>query len=359
MNQPNEVEPLQFRLVHLMYFMAMIGSSIATFGIFGVYISLVLSFVWGAAFFHRTSPTFTLNVCVVIICTCGLLCLMPVGEARESARRMECIGNMKILGVAMLNYHDTYGTFPPAIIPDASGNPKHSWRVLLLPFLYEDALYAKYDFNEPWDGPNNIKLIDQIPNCYTCPSSELHLHGHNFCTSYVAVVGQNTASPGATGRSLSEFVDDKDKTLLLVECEEAHVPWLEPRDLQYAEAMNVLSGATPQTFEGHHVENYFYDQAQGRNYVTAYHSVHFIPYRMSQTNLAKLIQIDNGVPGFMGDRRNWSASKKRWKLGNCFRLTIFIVVMLLPFYCRWVLPFSKRAEEPEEQNSPASDMENV
>lgn len=47
----------------------------------------------------------------------------------------------------------------------------HSWRVLILPYIGEDALYNTYKFDEPWDGPNNIKLLNQIPRLYACPST--------------------------------------------------------------------------------------------------------------------------------------------------------------------------------------------
>jgi uncharacterized protein DUF1559 len=68
--------------------------------------------------------------------------------------------------VAVATYHDTYGTLPPAYIADAEGKPLHSWRVLLLPFLEQRELYEQYDFDEPWDGPNNRKLLAQRPSVF-------------------------------------------------------------------------------------------------------------------------------------------------------------------------------------------------
>ena len=47
---------------------------------------------------------------------------------------------MKQIGVALHNYHDAHGCFPPAYIADANGRPMHSWRILLLAFLSESAL---------------------------------------------------------------------------------------------------------------------------------------------------------------------------------------------------------------------------
>lgn len=59
-----------------------------------------------------------------------------------------------------------------------------SWRVLLLPFLVEIALSQLYDFEEPWNGPNDIRLAERMPSIYVgvCGTK----------TSFLAVVSQET-----------------------------------------------------------------------------------------------------------------------------------------------------------------------
>ena len=91
--------------------------------------------------------------------------------------------------------HETYGCFPPAYIADQDGRPMHSWRVLLLPFPDQPALYDAYNFSEPWNGPNNRKLADQIGRIYLRSGLDSDQAG---TTSFVAVVGSETAWPGAT-----------------------------------------------------------------------------------------------------------------------------------------------------------------
>src|SRR6185295_15143515 len=59
----------------------------------------------------------------------------PVMEAREASHRSQCQSNLKQLGQALRNYHDVYGSFPPAFVPGPDGRPWHSWRVLILPYL--------------------------------------------------------------------------------------------------------------------------------------------------------------------------------------------------------------------------------
>ena len=77
---------------------------------------------------------------------------------------MQCSNSLKNISLALQNYHDTYRTFPAAYVPDKDGEPMHSWRVLILPYIEERNLYDKYDFTEPWDGPNNSKLLADMPS---------------------------------------------------------------------------------------------------------------------------------------------------------------------------------------------------
>ena len=49
------------------------------------------------------------------------------------------------------------GAFPAAYVADENGRPMHSWRVALLPFLEQSDLYSQYNFNEPWDSPENLR----------------------------------------------------------------------------------------------------------------------------------------------------------------------------------------------------------
>jgi hypothetical protein len=64
--------------------------------------------------------------------------LPAVGTPQEANRRVQCHNNLRHIGMAMLNYQQQYGCFPPAFIPNENGKPKHSWRLLILPFLGED-----------------------------------------------------------------------------------------------------------------------------------------------------------------------------------------------------------------------------
>ncbi len=128
----------------------------------------------------------------------------------------------------MLNYHDIYGSFPPASIADANGKPMHSWRVLILPWMEYKELYNQYDFSEPWDSPNNIKLLDKMPRSFACPS--WHDSTTNL-TSYVAMTGPGTIFPADHTTKIADITDGTSNTLIVVEVANVNIPWTAPQDL--------------------------------------------------------------------------------------------------------------------------------
>ncbi|WP_169976042.1 DUF1559 family PulG-like putative transporter [Tautonia rosea] len=154
-----------------------------------------------------------------------------VNSAREAARRSQCVGVLSQLSLALANYESAYGTLPPAVVPGPDGSPWHSWRVLVLPYMEGHALYASYRFDEPWDGPNNRRLIDQMPSIFECPTDQAKQGGSTRFTSVVALVGPGTCFPPDRAANTREFDGVRDQTVLLVELGESEIPWTAPVDL--------------------------------------------------------------------------------------------------------------------------------
>jgi hypothetical protein len=179
-----------------------------------------------------------------------------LGPHRESARRTYCQNNLRRITLALHNYHDVYKSFPPAYVADETGKPMHSWRVLILPFLEQKALYDLYRFDEPWDGPNNRQLAAMAMKMklFECPSDGNAGTGQ---TSYVAVVGPGTAWPGAKSISLSDIQDGSSNTIHIVEVHHSGIHWMEPRDLDASQmpmtinARRAAKGASPGISSGH------------------------------------------------------------------------------------------------------------
>jgi prepilin-type processing-associated H-X9-DG protein len=109
-----------------------------------------------------------------------------------------------------------------------------------LPYIEGKALYERYNFDEPWDSPNNRLLANEMPDAFRCPSDALGVR--TTSTSYVAVVGPETTWPGSQPMSLDTISDGWSKTILLVEVANSGIDWMEPRDLPFS---SIHAGINP------------------------------------------------------------------------------------------------------------------
>ncbi|MBI3466519.1 MAG: DUF1559 domain-containing protein [Planctomycetes bacterium] len=148
--------------------------------------------------------------------------------ARAAAERTQSQNNLKQIGLAMHNYHDVHGRFPPAVVHGPDGKTPHSWRVELLPFLDQMVLYQRYNFNETWDGPNNLKLLDEMPGVFHSPTSTAERQR----TCIFVLTGPETIFSKKEGTPISEILDGTSVTILAVETNPA-VPWTKPEDIPY------------------------------------------------------------------------------------------------------------------------------
>jgi prepilin-type processing-associated H-X9-DG protein len=149
----------------------------------------------------------------------------------------------------MHNYHAQHDCFPPAYIADEDGEPMHSWRVLLLPYLEEVALYDAYDFDEPWDGPNNLALAAMIPDVYRCGDE---VAGDPAETSYLMIVGEGTISDGPTPSKMRDITDGTSMTIMVVESTRTGICWTEPRDLDAANITYLVNDGSEQGIRSDH-----------------------------------------------------------------------------------------------------------
>ncbi len=121
---------------------------------------------------------FTLVELLVVIAIIGILIalLLPaVQAAREAARRAQCSNNLKQMGLAFHNYHDTHRTFPLPEIVSIFGTggvgTTHSWGLSLLPYIEQTAIYDSYDLNLSCWAPANEAAVDTFISGYVCPSN--------------------------------------------------------------------------------------------------------------------------------------------------------------------------------------------
>ncbi len=185
------------------------------------------------------SPGFTLVELLVVIAIIGVLVslLLPaVQAAREAARRTQCANNMKQIGLAMHNYHDTYQTLPSAGFrwtggfvnggcrahsgPSASSTSHgQSWVVGVLPFIEQQALHDQFFTGvrdlplygcwfrvkaaRPAQHPELTQVLATELSSLRCPSDSARKEAYASDDSMSPVARMNYGANGGAGSAWS------------------------------------------------------------------------------------------------------------------------------------------------------------
>src|SRR5262249_54506189 len=127
----------------------------------------------------RTRHGFTLIELLVVIAIIAILIglLVPaVQKVREAAIRTQCTNNLKQLGLAFHNYHDTKRAFPPAFVNNGPYGQSgysftHGWGAFILPFIEQEALAKLYRWDLPLYEVGNQEVMTRQLSVFQCPSA--------------------------------------------------------------------------------------------------------------------------------------------------------------------------------------------
>lgn len=221
---------------------------------------------------QRTRVGFTLVELLVVIAIIGVLValLLPaVQAARESARRTQCINNIRQLGLGVHNFHDVNQVFPAS--QDQWVNSKGatigcSWHTRILPYIEQKAVYDRYNFDAAWDDnttnavPQTGVICTKIPGflCPTAPAQNIrpanngrgntdyaattevarpntYLNTHVWSAiersdpNFIGVMGHNKVVGGTTlspaRHRFADVTDGTSMTFLIAECAGRNQPW--------------------------------------------------------------------------------------------------------------------------------------
>jgi hypothetical protein len=198
----------------------------------------------------------------------------------EEEQRARASAQMHRVLQAILAYEAKNGTFPAFASRDKAGKPLLSWRVHLLPYLGEEALFKQFKLDEPWDSKHNSKLIPKMPAVFRPTISKA---AEVTRTTFMAPLGEKTMFPPTGTVRAADVFDGTSKTILLVDVHASKaVVWTRPDDLKYD------------------AKDPFRELARypgGEIMVgTADGTVHFLPKTIEKATLAALFTRNGGEP---------------------------------------------------------------
>ncbi|MDR1925451.1 MAG: DUF1559 domain-containing protein [Planctomycetaceae bacterium] len=216
------------------------------------------------------------------------------GCTRVAAQRMHCSNNMRQIVFGLHAYYDTYKCLPPAYIVDADGQPLHSWRVLILPFIEAEELYKQIRLDEAWDSEYNQQFHSKMPKLFRCGSIEqrgvigmlkrLYPNVETGCC-YSIVVGSKTPFNGSKSSTFEQITDGLSNTIFLVE-RMVSVNWMNPTsEITFESACCGINTELTGIGSGHY---------SGCNYCTGAIAVRFASGDIDSKELKAMLTIADG-----------------------------------------------------------------
>ncbi|WP_278469222.1 DUF1559 domain-containing protein [Gimesia maris] len=103
------------------------------------------------------------------------LLLPAVHRAREEARKSSSKNNLKQIGLALHNYHETHQSFPPGGTIRGDGVAMHGWMMMIMPYLDASPYYNMVDSSLPWSSPENFPVCELSKPVYQIPETDMGL----------------------------------------------------------------------------------------------------------------------------------------------------------------------------------------
>jgi len=177
-----------------------------------------------------------LGSCVAAICLVGAVHellwiarangpVMHWASRHFQPRRTQSKNNLKQIGLAFSNYHDSSRSFPPGGVLDRSGLGQHGWMTFVLPYVDQAPLYQQINWSLPWNDPVQQSVFATVVPMYQCPGPEpFFIEGYAaaWYSANKLVLGANLAM------SIGEITDGTSNTIVAGEVNDNLKPWGHP-----------------------------------------------------------------------------------------------------------------------------------
>lgn len=197
-----------------------------------------------------------------------------LAKTNEAVKRTTAANNLRQTALSILNFESAYAKFPNPVMVHPETGKKYSWRIAILPFIEENAIYEKYDFSQDWDSPHNMEVTSKMPDVFRSDMDDKD----STNTSWFMLTG----AEGIFGKpdvSYRDLTDGTSNTILAVESKRS-VHWSKPEDIE-------VDPERPFPKLGGFHEG-------GINVVLADGSVQFLPEKIAEKTLWKMYTASGG-----------------------------------------------------------------
>lgn len=181
--------------------------------------------------FTRTELIVT---CTVILLLVALI-LPAIQQSREAARRSQSKNNLKQIGLALSNYHDTYAVLPAGGMFNAEGRGMLGWMVSIAPYMDASPLYNQLDLDQPWDSRRNAGVLIRRYFAYENPGLESSVGDWEFPLAHYSA----NAHVMAANRWISQDeIESQAQLFLAAELAGDFTPWASPYNWRPLQTLN-------------------------------------------------------------------------------------------------------------------------
>lgn len=188
----------------------------------------------------KSLSTIEILIVLMIATLLAALLIPDIRQAYTSASQEYFKDQLKFIGMALHEYQNEHGCLPPVVIKDEQGNPLHSWRAILLPYLKSKRPFEQcqldYRFDEPWNSLHNQQVAEKNPTLFRgdwiISQNDSPIEERRY-SKLVAVIDESTYWPENQTRQMG-----KDR-ILLIEVPELPGLWNEPTDIRLDELIRL------------------------------------------------------------------------------------------------------------------------
>jgi hypothetical protein len=254
----------------------------------------------------------SLMIFVTIIAFCCGMLTWVIRSAKESMEQTDCRNHLKCLHLGLDCYHNSYQSYPPAVLYDENGKAAHTWRVFMIPFWLDYEFgdgRPLHDFSQAWNSSKNQMFDKSCNDLFKCPSDR---NQDKPFTNYVAVVGEDTMWPPNARIKFNGRRNSHSETILLIELPDSSIHWMEPRDPTVEEFMEKIKSPIGKGIRCIH--------PHGLNYVTVGGEFRSFPPDTDPETIRRLLKRDPKCQVITDQSEVINRWNRDWNIGSTFNL---------------------------------------